>query len=164
MRFEEAYEGWTKGRLTQAEAGLLLVNGLDYETIGAAGWRKRVVAAPQFHENHIITGTFAFNVLLGKSWPPSQADWQQAETICRALGLGDLLERMPAGMLQMIGETGWQLSHGERSRVFLARALVQGAELVILDESFGALDPATMQKSLQCALDRVPTLCVIAHP
>jgi ATP-binding cassette subfamily B protein len=30
---------------------------------------------------------------------------------------------MPAGLLQMIGETGWQLSHGELSRLFMARAL-----------------------------------------
>ena len=33
----------------------------------------------------------------------------------------------------MVGETGWQLSHGERSRLFLARALLQGADLTILD-------------------------------
>jgi hypothetical protein len=30
--------------------------------------------------------------------------------------LGDLLGRMPSGMLQIVGESGWQLWHGERSR------------------------------------------------
>ena len=82
----------------------------------------------------------------------------------RALGLGDLLDRMPAGLFQMVGETGWQLSHGERSRLFMARALLQGADLTILDESLGALDPETLSECLRCALTRVPTLMVIAHP
>jgi ATP-binding cassette, subfamily B, bacterial len=71
---------------------------------------------------------------------------------------------MPAGLPQMVGETGWQLSHGERSRMFMARALLQNADLVILDESFGALDPATLRRCLQTARDRARTLLVSAHP
>ncbi len=58
---------------------------------------------------------------------------------------------MPAGMLQMVGETGWQLSHGERSRLYIARALLQDAELVVLDESFAALDPENLQRALSSA-------------
>jgi ATP-binding cassette, subfamily B, bacterial len=88
----------------------------------------------------------------------------EAEKVCRALDPGDLLKRMPAGLLQMVGETGWQLSHGERSRMFMARALLQNADLVILDESFGALDPATLRRCLQTARDRARTLLVSAHP
>jgi ATP-binding cassette subfamily B protein len=150
--------------LRKPESGLLLLGGLDHQTIGAPGWRKRVVSAPQFHENHVLTGTFAFNLLMGRAWPPSEKDIAEAEEVCRALGLGDLLGRMPAGLLQMVGETGWQLSHGERSRLFMARALLQRADLVILDESFGALDPATLRRCLQTTLDRARTLMVIAHP
>jgi ATP-binding cassette subfamily B protein len=71
---------------------------------------------------------------------------------------------MPSGMMQMVGETGWQLSHGERSRIFLARALLQKAQLTILDESFAALDPETLDRCLHCALRRTQTLLVIAHP
>jgi hypothetical protein len=33
---------------------------------------------------------------------------------------------------QEVGETGWQLSHGEKSRLYIARALLQGADLIIL--------------------------------
>ena len=73
-------------------------------------------------------------------WPPEPSDLDEAETVCRELGLGTLLDRMPAGIMQMVGETGWRLSHGERSRLFVARALLHGAPLVVLDESFGALD------------------------
>jgi ATP-binding cassette subfamily B protein len=51
-------------------------------------------------------------------------------------------------LVQMVGETGWQLSHGERSRIYLARALLQDAPLVVLDESFAALDPETLSQCL----------------
>ena len=71
---------------------------------------------------------------------------------------------MPAGFQQMVGESGWQLSHGERSRLYIARALLQRADLIILDESFAALDPENLQRALQCVLRRAPTVLVIAHP
>jgi ABC-type multidrug transport system fused ATPase/permease subunit len=150
--------------LRTPESGLLLLDGLDRQTLGSEGWRRRVVAAPQFHENHVLTGTLAFNLLMGRQWPPREEDLRQAEAVCRDLGLGDLLERMPAGMLQMVGETGWQLSHGERSRLCMARALLQGADLVVLDESFAALDPQTLEQCLRCVMQRTSTLLVIAHP
>jgi ATP-binding cassette subfamily B protein len=150
--------------LREPESGSMLAGGLDRQTIGAQGWRRRIVSAPQFHENHVMTATFAFNLLMGRSWPPSFEDYREAEGVCRALGLGDLLDRMPSGLLQMVGETGWQLSHGERSRLYMARALLQGADLTILDESFGALDPETLGVCLHCAMMRAPTLTVIAHP
>ena len=146
------------------QSGLLLLDGLDWQTLGTDGWRRRVVSAPQFHENHVLTETFAFNLLMGRRWPPTQKDMSEAEEICRELGMGDLLDRMPAGLLQMVGETGWQLSHGERSRLYIARALLQRASMIILDESFAALDPETLRQSLQCVLKRAPALMVIAHP
>jgi ATP-binding cassette subfamily B protein len=104
-----------------------------------------------------------FNLFMGRRGSLSPADLEEAEVICRELGLGDLLERMPAGMLQMVGETGWQLSHGERSRLYIARALIQNAELVILDESFAALDPENLQRAVECVVRRARSLLVIAH-
>ena len=118
------------------EAGLLLCNGLDRETLGAEGWRRRVVLAPQYHENHVLMGTFAFNVLLGRDWPPRPADLEEAERVCRALDLGPLLDRMPAGMQQVVGETGWQLSHGEKSRLYIARAILQGGDVLLTGREF----------------------------
>ena len=149
--------------LRLAESGLLLLRGLDHSTLGSQGWRRLVACAPQFHENYVFTGTLAFNLLMGRRWPPRGSDFLEAEAICRDLGLGDLLDRMPAGILQVVGETGWRLSHGERSRVYIGRALLQNADLVILDESFGALDPETLQQVMRCVVERSRTLMVIAH-
>ena len=150
--------------LRAPESGLMLLGGIDQSTLGAEEWRRRVVTAPQFQENHVFTETLAFNLLLGRNWPPQPGDLEEAESILIELGLGELLEKMPAGFQQIVGESGWQLSHGERSRIFIARALLQKADLIILDESFGALDPDNLSLALQCALKRARTLLVIAHP
>ncbi len=146
------------------DSGLLLLQGLDLATLGASAWRRQIAIAPQFHDNHVFMGTFAFNLLMGRDWPPRPEDLTEAEAVCRELGLGPLLERMPAGLQQVVGETGWQLSHGERSRLYIARALLQGAKLIILDESFAALDPHTLRQTLSYVLECAPTLLVIAHP
>ncbi len=150
--------------LRQPGSGLVLLGGLDRATLGIPAWRSRIATAPQFHENHVLTGTLAFNLLMGRGWPAHVDDLAEADKVCRELGLGPLLDRMPAGLLQMVGETGWQLSHGERSRVYIARALLQRAELVVLDESFAALDPESLRRCMTCVLERAPTLLVIAHP
>jgi len=150
--------------LREPESGLLLLDGLDRRTIGPAEFRRRVACAPQFHENHVLSASFAFNLLLARPWPPTAQDLLDAETLCRELGLAELIARMPGGLEQMLGETGWQLSHGEKSRLFLARALLQRADIVILDESFSALDPENLGRALACAMAHAPALVVVAHP
>ena len=150
--------------IRRPDSGLITIDGLDYETLGSRAWRRAVAAAPQFHENHIFSNTLAFNLLVGRRWPPQPDDFEEAEALCRELGLGDLLDRMPAGLSQTVGETGWQLSYGEQCRIFVARALLQGAPVVVLDESFGSLDPETLEIAIVAAKRHALTLVVIAHP
>ncbi|HEY2514015.1 MAG TPA: ABC transporter ATP-binding protein, partial [Polyangiaceae bacterium] len=150
--------------LRTPNAGVLLLRGLDRATFGLSGWRRRVTAAPQFHENHVLSGSFAYNLLLGREWPVSSQSREEARVICEELGLDDLISRMPSGLDEMIGETGWQLSHGEKSRLYIARTLLQGGELVILDESFASLDPETMGVAVNCVLKHAPAVLVVSHP
>jgi ATP-binding cassette subfamily B protein len=150
--------------LRAPDTGLVLHHGLDRATLGTATWRKKVATVPQFHENHLLAGSLLFNLLLGRRWPAGPGDAGMAETVCKSLGLGPLLERMPSGLEQVVGESGWQLSHGERTRVYLARALLQGAEVVLVDESFGALDPHTLRVAIDATWQQATTLLVIAHP
>jgi ATP-binding cassette subfamily B protein len=149
--------------LREPNSGRLLMDGFERQTLGAEAWRKYIAAAPQFHENHVLAETFAFNLFMGRRGIIGPQDLREAETICAELGLAELLERMPAGLLQMVGETGWQLSHGERSRLYIARALLQNSELVVLDESFAALDPENLQRAVECVVKRAKSLLVIAH-
>ena len=150
--------------LRTPEAGVLLLRGLDRSTFGMSGWRRRVTAAPQFHENHVLNGSFAYNLLLGREWPTSLEMRDKARALCSELGLEELVSKMPAGLDEMIGETGWQLSHGEKSRLYIARTLLQGVELVILDESFASLDPETMRVAVRCVLEHAPSVVVVSHP
>jgi ATP-binding cassette subfamily B protein len=147
----------------QPDSGLLLLGGLDLPTLGARQWRRRVASVPQLHANHLFADTLAFNLLLGRAWPPAPRDLEEAADLCRDLGLGPLLDRLPAGLEQRIGEAGWRLSDGEASRVCLARALLQEPDLLILDESLGALDPETRLRVLGVVARRAPTLLLIAH-
>jgi ATP-binding cassette subfamily B protein len=150
--------------LRTPQSGLLMLDGLDRHTLGLAGWRRRVVLVPQFHENHLVLGSVAFNLLMGAEWPPVQDGFTRAEAVLRELGLGPTLDRMPSGLLQTIGETGWQLSHGERSRLYLARALLQNPDVLLLDESFAQLDPENMHLALNAVLARTSAVLLIAHP
>ncbi|MEZ4581240.1 MAG: hypothetical protein R3A10_06265 [Caldilineaceae bacterium] len=50
-----------------------------------------MVAVPQFHENFVLTGSLAFNLLMGLRWPPTAADLAEAAALCDDLGLGELI-------------------------------------------------------------------------
>ena len=149
--------------LRQPSGGLLLLGGFDHHSLRPERWRQRAAGVPQSHENHILSAPLLFNIAMARRWPPRQEDEQEIEAICRELGLSDLIARMPGGMQQMVGDSGWQLSHGERSRVWVARALLQQADLRVLDESFAALDPETMDQVLECVVRRSETLVVVSH-
>jgi ATP-binding cassette subfamily B protein len=149
--------------LRQPSGGLLLLGGFDHHSLRPQRWRQRVAAVPQNHENHVLSAPLLFNIAMARRWPPSDADIVEFQKICGELGLGSLLERMPAGIQQMVGDSGWQLSHGERARVCVARALAQQADVRVLDESFAALDPETLDCVLECILRRSETLLVVSH-
>jgi ATP-binding cassette subfamily B protein len=144
--------------------GFVLSTGLDRFTLGDRAWRQRVALAPQYHENHIMAAPLLFNLLMSRPQPYSQTDFREAQEVCRELGLSDLLTRMPAGLHQFVGDTGWRLSQGERSRIFLARALLQRADVLVLDESLAALDPENLKQCLNCIMRRAGALVLIAHP
>jgi ATP-binding cassette subfamily B protein len=139
------------------------LGGFDHHSLRPERWRQRAAGVPQSHENHILSASLLFNIAMARRWPPRSEDEQEIEAICRELGLSDLIARMPGGLQQMVGDSGWQLSQGERSRVCVARALLQQADLRVLDESFATLDPETLDRVLECVVRRSETLVVVSH-
>ena len=105
-----------------------------------------------------------FNVLCQRAWPPTSGDIDDAVQILDELGLGPLVDHMPAGLSQPIGDGGWRLSSGEAARVSLARALVRRPDVLILDETVAALDAAHGSRALEVAAAHSRATVLIAHP
>lgn len=79
-------------------------------------------------------------------------------------GLSKLIESLPKGIYEDVGENGSRLSGGEKQRVAIARALMKNSSIMLLDESTSALDNETafsIEKSL-LELEGVTSI-VITH-
>jgi ATP-binding cassette subfamily B protein len=147
-----------------ATRGSILLGGIEQNMVAKSQWGQRVVMVPQYHENYLFTESLAFNLLLGTQWPAEPEQLKQARQICHELGLSNLLNKMPSELMQVVGEMGWSLSHGEKSRVFVARAILQRPDLIILDESLASLDPENTHKVLACIEKHCKAVIIVAHP
>ncbi len=146
--------------MLQPDQGELVIAGLDLATLGPDRWRWWVAGQPAAEQDHLLGGSMAFNLLLGRGWPPTASDLGDAERVCRELGLGSVLDRMPSGLFTQVGDTGWQLSHGERARVLLARALLRSGRFLVLDGPLVGLDPVTRSTVIR-RLGRDPRAVVL---
>jgi len=79
--------------------------------------------------------------------------------------LYDFIQTLPDGLDTVVGDMGIRLSGGEKQRVSIARALLKGSEILILDEATSSLDTHT-EKLIQQAIEEAVkgrTTVVIAH-
>lgn len=140
-------------------AGVILVNGTSLTDIRLADWLKQVAFVPQ--RPHLFQGSVADNIRLAR--PAASLD--EVIMAAKAAGAHDFIERLPEGYDTLIGEGGQGLSGGECQRLAIARALVQDAPLVILDEAARGLDvhsQAVLDKALAKLLAG-RTAIIIAH-
>ena len=61
----------------------------------------------------------------------------------------EFLEQLPQGLDTVLGESGAGLSEGQAQRLAIARAILGGAPILLLDECTSALDEETEKKVLQ---------------
>ena len=146
-------------RLMDPTRGRVLLSGVPLDELRFEALRSRVVMVPQ--DGFLFDSTVADNVRYGRL----DATDEEVEQAFGALGLGDWLATLPAGVRTPVGERGDSLSVGERQLVAIARAYVADPDLLVLDEATSAVDPAT-EVRLQRALDsltRGRTTLAIAH-
>jgi manganese/zinc/iron transport system ATP- binding protein len=91
---------------------------------------------------------------IGWFWPVQRRDREAALDAMRRVGIADLAHRQIS-----------QLSGGQQQRTFLARALVQQADLYLMDEPFSAVDAAT-ERAIVSLLHELRTqgkTCLVVH-
>ena len=146
-----------RGDLTP-QRGAATLGGVPCAAVGD-GMARHLGVIQQ--RTYLFNATLLDNLRIGN---PDASEDEVREALVR-VGLGGLLERLPQGLATMVDEAGMRFSGGERHRIALARVLLQGAPIVLLDEPFAALDPLTEQALLDTLLDVFAdrTLILVTH-
>jgi ATP-binding cassette subfamily B protein len=145
-------------RLTEVSSGAVLLNGTDIRALPLAQLRASVGCA--FEDATLFSASVRENVAFGKP-DASEAAIEAALTAAQARFAYDL----PWGLDTRIGEQGMALSGGQRQRIALARAILTGPEVLILDDPLSALDVHTEER-VTAALHEIMagvTALVVAH-
>ncbi|MGI8450576.1 MAG: thiol reductant ABC exporter subunit CydD [Streptosporangiaceae bacterium] len=124
----------TGGRVEAGPAG---APGTDIAAFDMAAWRRQIAWVPQ--RPYLFDGPVASNIALGRP-DASPADIAEAATLA---GAAEFIGSLPEDYRTPLGERGARLSAGQRQRIALARAFLQDAPLLLLDEPVAHLDPLT---------------------
>jgi ATP-binding cassette, subfamily B, bacterial len=139
--------------------GRVLVDGLDVKTLKQTSLRQQIGNVPQ--EPFLFAGSIRDNI----SFARPDATEEEILDACRAVGISDLIERLPDGLDTPCHERGVSLSSGERQLLALARAFLAKPRVLILDEATSSLDLLSESK-IESALDVLlegRTAIIIAH-
>jgi ATP-binding cassette subfamily B multidrug efflux pump len=124
-------------RLYDATAGEILVDGIDIKKRRQVDIWAALALVPQ--KAFLFSGTIATNIRFGSEGATDDEVW-------RALRIAQaepFVTELPDGLDSPIDQGGANVSGGQRQRLAIARALVRQAPILILDDSFSALDYAT---------------------
>lgn len=139
--------------------GRVLLDGVDARTVTLRSLRSQLGVVPQ--EPFLFAGSVRTNLRFGR---PDATDAEIEEAVV-AVGLTDLVERLPQGLDTPVHERGQTLSAGERQLLALARAFLARPRVLILDEATSSLDLAS-ETVIEHALDVIlegRSAILIAH-
>ncbi|WP_285690919.1 ABC transporter ATP-binding protein [Actinoplanes sp. NBRC 103695] len=146
-------------RFYDVTGGTIRVGGADIRDLPRDALRRRLGYVEQ--EAPVLAGTLRDNLLL----TAPDADDARLLAVLAEVNLAGLVDRTPEGLDAQVGEGGVLLSGGERQRLAIARTLLSGAPILLLDEPTSNLD-ARNEAALRGAIGaaaRDRTLLVVAH-
>ena len=118
-------------KIMNVKNGRLMLNGIDYTEISGEEIRNCIAYLSQ--KPFIFDGTTFENI----KWANETISEEDAVNALNTVGLAEL------SLNELIGETGRQLSGGEKQRIALARSIVKEAPILIFDEPFSQIDEAS---------------------
>ena len=135
-----------------------LLLGLIEPTNGTVAVGGELCFVPQ--GNTLMSGTIRYNLQLAK---PDAGDDELHEVLHTACA--DFVSDLPEGLDTELGEHGSGLSEGQSQRIAIARGLLHGGDIFLLDEISSALDEKTEQVLYRRLFDRYPdkTVLFITH-
>jgi ATP-binding cassette subfamily B protein len=146
-------------RLYDVTGGTISIGGVDVRDVTLASLHEAVGVVTQ--DAHMFHDTIRANLLYARP-DATEADLLDA---CSAAQIRSLIDQLPEGLDTVVGDRGHRLSGGEKQRIALARLLLKGPRVVVLDEATAHLDSeseAAVQRALDNALEG-RTSVVIAH-
>ncbi|MBP1035753.1 SmdA family multidrug ABC transporter permease/ATP-binding protein [Serratia fonticola] len=122
--------------------GHISYHGLPLTQIKLDEWRSRLSVVSQ--TPFLFSDSVANNIALGNP----AATQEQIEQAARLASVHEDILRLPQGYETEVGERGVMLSGGQKQRISIARALLLGAEILILDDALSAVDGRTEHQIL----------------
>ena len=130
-------------RFLDPEQGSVTVAGRDLRDYRMRDIRRAIAVAGQ--ESHLFTASIRDNLRLAR---PDATD-RELELVLRHARIWDWVRRLPDQLDTYVGEQGRELSGGQRQRLVIARALLAGAPVLVLDEPTAHLDPRTANELMR---------------
>jgi ATP-binding cassette, subfamily C, bacterial len=138
--------------------GRVLVDGAELTPQSARAWRRHVGYVAQ--DTVLFHDTVRANLRWAK---PDASEKEMRESL--SLAAAEFVFELPQGLDTTVGDRGMLLSHGQRQRIALARALLRKPGLLILDEATSSLDLDNEKRILDAIahLQDRTTVLLIAH-
>ena len=145
-------------RFYEISGGSISIDGVDTKSVPR--WNVHDQFSMVLQDTWVFRGTVRENIAYSK---PGVTD-KQIEDACKAVGLDHFIRSLPDGYDTVLDDKS-SLSQGQKQLLTIARAMVQDAPILILDEATSSVDTRT-EELIQKAMDALPvgrTSFVIAH-